>query len=203
MIPFKGDGHEECRVAYRKTTAIAAQFIRKSETWERIARRRAELLAQGAWDLRVQQRIVPLLTAALEDRNRAYDLLYRGLEERWGRKKTRRFLEMLGKRETANPDGSGREMSQAWRAAFDGVIYREVDNGVEFWRPSVQGAGEAGWMMCGSQFTDLRAVRRSRGHLEKVASPDCWNCNAMGCMSCATGNRTTGECRIDCPVCCG
>jgi len=171
-------------------------------TWERIARRRAELLAQGAWDLRVQQRIVPLLTAALEERNRAYDLLYRGLEERWGRKKTRRFLEMLGQRETAKPDGSGREMPQAWRA-FDGVIYREVDNGMEFWRPSVEGAGGSGWLMCGGTFTDLIAVRALRGDLEKVPSPDCPNCGSTGCMKCAIGEPHNMCVLYDCPVCCG
>lgn len=203
MITFDADGHGECRVEYRKVTAIAAQFIRRAEAWERIARRRAQLLAQGAWDLRVQQRIVPLLTEALEERNRAYDLLYSGLEGKWGRKKLRRFLETLSKQEQAASDGSGRELPQAWRA-HDGVIFREAEIGVEAWRPSVPGAGDSGWMPCGTDFTDLDVVRRSRGHLDKVATPDCGNCKGYGCVSAAIhGPLAYHDACVICPVCCG
>lgn len=63
-----------------------------SRTWERIARRRAEVIAKMQADTEVDKLWLRQLTEALESRNAEYDRLYRWAESTLGKKKMRKHM---------------------------------------------------------------------------------------------------------------
>lgn len=177
-------------------TAVLAEL--GQGTWERIARRRAQLLAAGGWDLAVQRSWVKSLVDALETRNAEYDRLVRGLEATFGVGNLASFLAEL------EADGSGRDYPQAWKGP-KGQIYRDNDGTIEFWGPSIYSrAGIEGWAECGECFRSIDYINQSvYGPLKKVPSPDCSNCDSRGCMDCVMGHTGHGVCQHNCPACCG
>jgi hypothetical protein len=160
---------------------------RRARMWERIARRRAEIIAHLT---SVNDGYVRRI-GKLEDQ-------LAGFVVDAGWKPGLRVSDFI----TSND--SGREYPQAWQASKpEGTIYREVEGVAQYWPPSVwlNADTERRWTPCGPNFRTLAAIRtfyrRQFRYLVKVPSPDCKNCQGSGTVEYGIVKSVT------CPVCCG
>jgi hypothetical protein len=165
--------------------------MRRARMWERIARRRAGIIARQEGQLRAQARLL------MERNDEITDLKARVS-----------ILEFFAFNED-RPDGSGREYPQAWQPerahpqTGNRPIYRQSENRVEFWSASIPGEGTDGWSRCGTTYRTMDDVRKWWSVYEEIAlvavpSPDCKNCDGTGHVPNGHGGRGP-----ICPVCMG
>lgn len=220
-------------VARSAQRARLYRAVVRAGTWERIARRRAEVIATLQGNTAVDKAWLATMTRALEGRNERYHHLLAELEQKWGRKKLAKFLDGLESEASETPDhtctyvvddsavwhpcavcgmakpepdDSGRETPQAWSTEqHQGPVYRVNNGQVEFWRnDTVVGPG---WYQCGPVFAtiaDVQRFHREQSGMELVKVPSP-DCRNCDARGCMDCVLRTvhGDCADDCPTCCG